>query len=209
MFWSRKKRFRRGQEAGSLSSGIHHSPGLELILDTLERDGGRAVLDLGPSSKENLEAFSEYTDDLLIQDCFHRVGVNGQRGDIFDFGEAADVELPERSEAFGVILVWDLLHYFSDVEAARFAARIENRLAPGGVVLMHASTVVPIPPSPIHFRYASRNSLDYGLDDGRVPSPTLPIRKVEKMLSGCKPLRVFQLRNGLQEFVLQRLGEES
>ncbi|MEO1088226.1 MAG: class I SAM-dependent methyltransferase, partial [Acidobacteriota bacterium] len=204
MIWSRKKRFRRGQEAGTLSPGRHHSPGLELVLGELERADSPAVLDLGPSSRENLEAFAEFTDDLLIQDCFHRVGVNGQRGEIFDFGPAADVELPERTEAFDLIFAWDLLHYFSRPEAIRFAARLEQRLAPGGLILVHASTTVPIPPSPIQFKYADRKHLDYELDPGRVPSPTMPIRVVEKMLAGCSSVRIFQLRNGLQEFVLRR-----
>ena len=203
--WFTKKRFKRGAEAGKLSDGLHHSPGLELIYEHFAQDSPAAILDLGTSSKRNLDALSELTDDLLILGCFHAAHESGARGERFDFGDPESIDLPDRHEEFELILLWDLLHYWrrrKDAEA--FAARVVDRLAPGGLILAQASAQVPIPPVPIQFKIAGRNKLDYELADNRVPSPALPMRAVEKMLAPCRPLRVFQLRNGLQEFVLRR-----
>ena len=193
------------QTTGRLTSGIQRSPGLALVHELLDEASSCTLLDLGRASKENLDALSRLADDLVIQDCFHSTRApRGQRAEVFRFGAAADVDLPDRKQAFDLILLWDLLHYFEPAEARRFAGRLVERLAPGGLMLVHASAIAPIPPTPIEFRLAGPDRLDYQLDEERVPAPGLHTRTIERWLRPCEPLRVFQLRNGLREQVLRR-----
>ncbi|MEM8933360.1 MAG: hypothetical protein AAGE94_19375, partial [Acidobacteriota bacterium] len=91
-------------------------------------------------------------------------------------------------------------------ERARLAARLAARLEPGAPILVHASSVSKVPPTPIQFKVDDNGHLQYVLGDDRVPSPGLSTREVERALVGYEPIRLFQLRNGYMEMVFRWPG---
>jgi hypothetical protein len=68
--------------------------------------------------------------------------------------------------------------------------------------------VAPIPLTPIRFKIHDRETLDYLVASGeRVAAPQLRTRDVETFLQQFEPEQLFQLRNGLQEFLFRFRGE--
>ena len=203
MGWFSNRKGRRKEKAGEISEGPHRSPGFEEICRFLETEPAYAVLDLGASSTETVELLAELCDDFVVQDVFHSTAsAKGVRSEIFRFESAEDVSLPE-GRRFDVVLMWDVLHYLAPEERAPFVARMARCCEPGAMVLLIASSIAAIPPEPIHFKALRRDRLDYLLSDERCPSPGLTTREVEKIMQGFMPVRIFQLRNGLQEMVFQ------
>ena len=67
-----------------------------------------------------------------------------------------------------------------------------------------ASAAATIPPRPLRFRIVDREHLHYEVpDEARLPAPGFTVREVEKLMTGFEPVRFFQLRNGLQEFLFR------
>ena len=204
MGWFSSRHRRKRESAGNIYAGPQRSPGFEVICRFLETEPAYTVLDLGPSSTESLEFLSELCDDLVVQDVFHSsVTGTGARSEIFRFDSAKSVSLPKPAQKYDVILVWDLLHYLAPEERRPFIQRLAVRCAPNAMVLVMASSIVEIPPEPIHFKALRRDRLEYCLGDERTGSPGMTTRVVEQLMIEFQPLRTFQLRNGLQEMVFQ------
>ena len=101
-------------------------------------------------------------------------------------------------------MIWDLLHYFEPALQERCVARLAALCHPDALVLLVASANTPIPTTPIHFKIRDQETLEYGIaTEARAPSPQLRTRDIELIMAGFQPVRLFQLRNGLQEFVFR------
>ena len=211
MGWFNRKK-PRGQMPGpsGIVSGIHRSPGFGALCDALEERRESTVLDLGPSSTENVQFLSGLGANVQIQDLFRSSGGSlGTRAEIFRFPEASELPLPETGD-FDAILLWDLLHYFEVRDIEPFIARLIALSRPGTLLLAAASATAPIPRSPLQFKIVDRAQLEYILnEEGHVPAPELTPRRVERLLPGFQPLRLFQLRNGLQELLFRRREPDS
>lgn len=203
MSWFGQRRDRPEVPAGQVGPGEHTSPGLALFTELLDKRPSGVLLDLGASSTENLEFLARHAAEVAVGDVFRTRSSRGHRGEIFHFEDAEAVSLPEKPDRFAGLLLWDLLHYFTPKERRRFADLLSERLAPGAPVLVHASSVAAVPPTPIQFKIRSRDRLEYVLGGDRVPSPGLSAREVERALAGFAPVRLFQLRNGYMEFVFR------
>lgn len=197
----------RGQMPGpsGIVPGVHRSPGFgafcaALITDRLES----TVLDLGPSSTENVQFLAGLGANVQIQDLFRSSGgSHGSRAEIFRFADPAQLPLPTEG-SFDAILMWDLLHYFQPRDIPVLVARLVTLSRPGTLLLATASATAPIPPSPLQFKIVDRERLEYIVsEEVRVGAPDLTPRRVEKLLPGFQPLRLFQLRNGLQELLFR------
>jgi len=193
-------------EVRGLISGRHRSPAFELVRAGLERRRPGAVLDLGDS--ENIRFLSRYSDRITILDLFQSARpTHGTRATPFRFHEDVLDVLPDPEEPVDLLLVWDLLHYFEPPLRAELARRLAELCAPGATAFLLTSATVPIPMTPIRFRIDERGGLRYRVPEGpRAQAPDLRVREVEKTLVGFEPVRLFQLRNGLQEFLFRREG---
>ncbi|MDA8019088.1 MAG: methyltransferase domain-containing protein [Thermoanaerobaculia bacterium] len=207
MSWfGRKKPFSRGAEAGQIVEGIQPSPGFELLVQSTRRRRPGAVLDLGPTSTESLQYLSKLAQEVDVCDIFQDASQRGRRADKFRF-EVDQLELPDRQ--FDIVLVWDLLHYFDLPDRRKFGRLLADLTRDQALILVLASNVAAIPPTPIHFKILTEDRLYYVLPDGRkLPSPSLHTRQVEQVLAEFEPLRSFQLRNGMQELVFRRPATE-
>jgi SAM-dependent methyltransferase len=211
MIWFKRKR-PRGQMPGptGVVSGVHRSPGLAVLCDVLEERAGSTVLDLGPSSTENVAFLAQLGANVQIQDLFRSSGgAHGSRAEIYRFDDVAGLPLPTEGR-FDAILVWDLLHYFDPKQVPSLIERLATVSRPGTLLLACASATAPIPPTPIQFKIARRDRLEYLVaEEARTSAPDLSPRRVEKLLPGFQPLRIFQLRNGMQELLFHLRDTES
>ncbi len=204
-WFSRKKQTVEALGPGQLSSGVYRSPGLERLGQELTRQRPEAILDLGASSTANVSFFSRYTPNLSIQDLFHSAREEaGRRSTIFRFGTVDSLELPAAGELYDVVLVWDLIHYFEPEVRRPFIERLADNCRAEALIFLIAASSSAIPLVPIQFRIESADTLHYALpEDGRTEPGGLKTRQVESLMVGFEPLRCFQLRNGLQEFLFR------
>lgn len=223
MAWFFSKRKPKGQQPSSevLDTGSHRSPGLEMVAAALLTHARHSVLDLGASSTHNVELFSRLTDDVMVaglfQSCVGSEGRSGHRSRPFRFDDSVLEILPEAQEQFGAVLLWDLAHYFDAELFDRFTERLEECLEPGAMIYLMASNNAPVPLTPISFqvepgrlRYGKLEScsLHYQVPEGeRSTDLRLLTRDIERRMARFRPQRLFQLRNGYQEFVFRKAGE--
>ena len=191
-----------------LQSGVHRSPGMTRLGRELERRRPEAILDLGTSSTENVTYLSRFTSNLCIQDLFHGACDDpGRRSAAFRFGGTETLELPAEGDRFDVLLMWDLIHYFEAEERRRFATRLASYCRPDAFVFLLGSSSARMPLVPIQFKIESDDALHYTLPEGERMEPGgLTTREVEGLMADFKPMRCFQLRNGLQEFLFRYEG---
>jgi SAM-dependent methyltransferase len=210
MSWfQRRKPARPASGPGRLETGVHRSPALARLCQDLARHRPESILDLGASSTENLRLLSRYTANLCIQDLFHAAcEESGLRSAVFRFAGAESVDLPA-GDRFDVVLMWDLLHYFEPADLPLFIARLAGVCRPGALVMLMASSVAAIPLVPIRFKIETEDTLHYSVPEGERMAPGgLQTRQVETIMAGFEPVRCFQLRNGLQEFLFRYAGAE-
>lgn len=216
MSWFFKSRKPSGQQGNGmgLTTGSHRAPGLAESCREMRDRGEASILDLGASSTENVQFFSGFSPNVtvlgLFQSCSERLG-SGQRSDIFRFDDEAGKSLPKGQEQFDLVVAWDLLHYFDNAGFVPFNKALSRLCRPGALVYLIAANHAPIYKQPIHFRIEKDDSLFYTLPDvGEAgDAPHLTTRDVEQRMAGFRPLRLFQLRNGMQEFIFRFPGSAS
>lgn len=208
MSWfSRRKP--RGELPGGVGAtgGIHRSPGIAALAEELAKRRVESILDLGASHNENLVFLGQYCSNIVIQDV---VGARGEalsapRASLFQVGAGA-LTLAA-GPGFDVILLWDLLHYVEPAQAGAFVARLAELARPGALVLLLAAGSTPIPLTPIRFKIRDRDHLLYEVpNERRGPPARFTPRQLERLMEGFRPVRSFQLRNGLQEFLFRFEG---
>ncbi len=216
MSWFFKSRKAPGQaeKAMGLVTGSHRSPGLAEVCRELRERGDVSVLDLGASSTENVQFFSTLSDDVTVAGLFQgrseRQG-NGQRSDIFQFDPDAAENLPKGKNLFDLVVMWDLLHYFDGQSFKPFNQALRRLCRPSALIYLMAANHAPIYKLPMHFRVEQEDSLFYTLPEaGTVEvephsyeGVQMTTREVEQLMDGFRPLRLFQLRNGMQEFIFR------
>lgn len=205
MNWFSRKPKGAQPASAKLETGPRPSPGLELLCASLAGQKLQAVLDLGASSTENASFLGRFSDDVFIDDLFRGAsGEVGARSSAFRFDSKAADLLPEGQEIYDLVLLWDLLQYFDRTTFAPFVQRLAELCRPGAHIFLLAANHAPQPFTPIHFRIVDEQTLEYTVPPGDFDeSPRLTTREVERRMGLFKPLRLFQLRNGLQEFLFR------
>ena len=215
-WFSSRKPAKGAREQMDLSTGEHRSPGLAVLVAELEKKRAETILDLGVSSTENLRFLSRYADEVSLVDLAR----DGHSGEVVKArAEAAKPaawvmpqeairELPAGGDArFDAVLIWDLLCYLRREDFGPFFDRILRHCRPGAILWLIASDRTPIPPTPIRFRIEGPETLFYKVDEApRVDPPRLSAGGLERLLEDCETLRLFQLRNGLQEMLFRFRG---
>ena len=211
MWFTRRKPKGASPTSLELETGPRPSPGFELVMKMLSSLESPAVLDLGNSSTENVRFLSEHAADVTLHDLFRTAnGETGQRSTPFRFDLSVADLLPEGDRIFDLILLWDLIHYFDRETFELFGLRLSELCRPGALVFLLAANHAPLPWQPIHFRIEEVDTLHYMVPPGDLAeSPRLSTREVESRMNFFSPLRLFQLRNGLQEFLFRYEAEEN
>lgn len=204
MSWifGRKKAQEREADA---SSEVFSSPGFAIVAERLMRRPGSTVLELGAPSTESLAFLARNSHDVEVVDLYHSTGPTRAATLRGLLPPASQLPLPEGEGRFDVILLWDLLHYIDPAERRQFGVRLATLAKSGALIFVFASSSKEIPSSPIHFRIEAADRLRYGITgNDKLPPPRLGARDVEQAMVSFTAERIFQLRNGFQEIVLER-----
>lgn len=197
---------KKENERETAASEVFPSPGMAIVAERLQRRPGAAVLELGAPSTESLAFLAQHSHDVEVVDLYHSAGPSSRSGALRGLLPAvASLPLPEGEARFDVILMWDLLHYVDPAERRLFGQRLADLARPGAMVFAFASSSKEIPATPIHFRIEGADRLRYQVAGAeRLPPPRLGARDVEQAMAHFSAERIFQLRNGFQEIVLER-----
>ncbi len=185
-------------------SGVHRSPGMAVLSDELAKRRVESILDLGTSLNENLEYLSRFCENISIRDLVGAGSVEPEvpRATLFEIDvESSALDVDTR---FDVVLLWDLLHYVKRSQSERFVTRLTHLCRPDALVLLMASGSTPIPLTPLRLKIRDHDHLTYEVTgERRSDAPHFTPRGVEQIMQGFRPVRFFQLRNGLQEFLFR------
>lgn len=198
-FWRRSspppRHDRAAVAAAPEAESRYASPGLKLLLATLPRSGKIDVLDLGMVSPENLSFFAERAVRLQIADL---------AASLSQAGSAPGIDVPE-NQCFDAILAWDLFDYLENGRAAALAAQLATITRPSGKLFLLASHQKVIPDQPLQFKLGVDADLSFRRtsDHSRL-GPRRSAREIALLFSGFHTQASFLLRNGWQEFVLER-----
>jgi len=205
MSWFTRKP--KGTQPASLKleTGPRPSRGIELLCEMVAGQKLHAVLDLGASSTENVRFLAHFSDDVFIHDLFRSAsGEAGARSTVFHFDPSVADLLPEGKANYDLVFLWDLMQFFDRASFEPFNRRLAELCRPGALVFLLAANHAPQPLTPIHFKILDEKTLDYTIPPGEFgESPRLTTREVEHRMSLFKPIRLFQLRNGMQEFLFR------
>lgn len=204
MSWIFGRKKTQEREAAAASE-VFPSPGFAIVAERLLRRPGSVVLELGSPSTESLAFLAKNSHDVEVVDLYHSVSPSRAGGLRGTLPPTSELPLPEGEPRFDVLLLWDLLHYIDPAERRAFGARLAAVARPGALAFVVASSSKEIPVAPIHFRIEAGDRLRYGMSGNeRLPPPRLGARDVEQAMVSFTAERIFQLRNGFQEIVLER-----
>lgn len=176
------------------------------LLQGMEDDARRVVLDLGPARSATVATFGRFRCRLEITDLGDAIeSLNAAEGP--DELRARLVALlpPRRREATDVVLCWDLLNYLEPPALKGLMEEVQQRLRPGSLV--HALIAYSTPRMPARPQHIVPTD-DYRLVHAPVTSEERPARRytpdeLGRLMGGYVVERAMLLKNGMQEFLFR------
>ena len=192
----------------SVSLGERHSNGLREMTSTWIEEQTLRVLDLGCTSKSNLQFLLErghraFNEDLLWtlgEADWSRPGENGPELDLERFFAT---NLQFEAASFDVILFWDLADFLPEPLVRPLVSHLIRLLAPGGNILAYFHTRDAGVETPF-CRYHIRDAERVEMRSAEV-RPLLRIfnnRHVENLFQGCRTIKFFLARDNLREVLV-------
>lgn len=176
------------------------------LLERMEDDARRVVLDLGPARSATVATFGRFRCRLEIAD----LGGGIETLNTADGPEALQRALqavlpPRRTEATDVVLCWDLLNYLEPPVLRALMGEVQDRLRPGALV--HALIAYSTPRMPARPQHIVPTD-DYRLLHMPVSDEDRPARRYSpdelgRLMSGYVVERAMLLKNGMQEFLFR------
>lgn len=183
-----------------------NAPMFRSLVEQMQDDARRVVLDFGPARPETVASFGRFRCRLDIADL---------SGDIDTLNAISEPELlrqvvtavlpPRRAEKSNVVLCWDLLNYLQPRTITALMREVRERLDPGALV--HALIVYSgktMAARPARIVPDDQDRLLY-FPQSAQESPAS--RYSPEVLARCMPgyavERAMLLRNGMQEFLFR------
>jgi SAM-dependent methyltransferase len=196
------KWFRSGSRAGSAAGGDvariqRNSNGLNEFTRALRGHEGLRVLDLGPTSSQNISYFTNlghriHNEDVLLASREPALTITGADGQpAIDVDRFMAENLVYEAELFDAVLCWDVPDYLHADLVKPVVQRIHHIMKPKGLLLGFFHTRDAGPDAPYH-RY---HMGDHGtLDMQRIPAPQ-PGRDEPRRYPHFRLQRVFNNRH--------------
>lgn len=208
MSWFSRARERPDVEAGAPQS--HRSLALKPLLAGLDPETRHSVLDLGPPVGQNLELLSARGCRIRITDLFRSLSAETlESREAEACGSLFARLLPfDASERFDIVLLWDLLDYLRPHEIAGLMGRVTPACAPRAIVFALVSTLRQIPATPRRYRIEDAETLSWNASAEVLrPCPRHTQAELIRWMRGFAVKSSFILRNGVQEYLLERKQE--
>lgn len=185
------------------SPTVHDSPALTEIFGNLDTDRPVRVLDLGPALQTNLDFYTKIANGVRIVPLQRNDGLEGlQQLDAEAFAARLDRLLPIGDDAFGLVLMWDLLNYLNDEQPSLLAHHLAAVAERGASIYVMIFTAGTMPREPSRYELLAGGRLAYRpTTRRRTAAPDPPPAKVERWIKPFRVERSFLLRHGVREFI--------
>jgi len=182
---------------------VHDSPALSEIFATLDPERPVRVLDLGPALQTNLDFYTTIANGVRIVPLLCNDGLEGLRQlDAEGFSSRLNRLLPIGDDAFGLVLMWDLLNYLVDEQPSLLAHHLAAIVEHGASIHVMIVTAETMPTEPSRYELLDGGRLAYKLTTrSRTTAPDPPPAMVERWLEPFRVERSFLLRHGVREFI--------
>jgi hypothetical protein len=193
---------RDGPEAAVFNAPLFHR-----LLEQMNDDARRVVLDLGPARPETVATFGRFRCRLDIASLAEGIDALNGIKDATELAAAMIAVLPpRRAEPTHVVLCWDLLNYLERPVLAALMAELAGRLVEGSLVhALIAYSTPRIAAKPGRIVPADGQQLSFSrLTAEDRPAQRYTPDELSRCMPGYRVDRVMLLRNGMQEFLFRR-----
>lgn len=188
---------RRGgsdEPTGRKSSRTRKAPALAAVLEGLRRNGSEAFLDAGTARQAHLDLYSRFTRRIRFAGVLPDPRPRDLRTVLRELSA-------DRRFSYGVVMLWNLLDWFSPEERGKLIERLDRITTPGArlyavVDASEASAIRPVRFTPVGIGRVSHEIVGRP----RPAGPTMLPAEVEQVLAPFEVTRAFTLRLGLREY---------
>lgn len=176
------------------------------LLQGMEDDARRVVLDLGPARAATVATFGRFRCRLEITDLGEAIEtLNAAEGPDELHTALSALLPPRRPEATDLVLCWDLLNYLEPPALKALMGEVQGRLRPGSLV--HALIAYSTPRMPARPQYITPTA-GYGLEIAPFDTAERTARRytpdeLGRLMGGYVVERAMLLKNGMQEFLFR------
>jgi hypothetical protein len=174
---------------------------LPLFIDRMNRVRNSRALDVGPVCGQNISFFAGHVARLYICDLFQHLGQKKSPPN----SEELWRPLQYPPQHFHGLMLWDLIDRLGDDQVRELIDISHSLLAPHGLVSMFG-----LPEGQNRMVHSFAVGPDYRVSPRRQPHLELPFsfrqsRALERFMIGFQPVKSFVLKNGLREFLMERV----
>ena len=197
------------------------SSGLGELTRALAGREGLCVLDIGPTSPDNIQHFTElgykvYSEDVLVASRDRQyVSPDPEGNQVLDEKRFLSENLNYGPQTFDAVLCWDMADYMEEPLVKPVVARLWSVLKPGGLVLAFFHTKDAGPDAPL-YRYHIAGTDNIGLQllsgggsrNGSAPGWRLQRvfnnRHIENLFRDYANIKFFLARDNVREVLVKR-----
>lgn len=190
-----------------------HSSGWAALLKHLREQNGLRVLDIGPTSPQNINFLTGLGQSVYMADVVHEALRGGwelppaEDGDEpgFNIDGFFEQNLNFHGRQFDVVLLWATLDYIPDGLTAELVKRLKDATHLGGKVLaiFHSKAEGPYT---AYCRYHLTGESDIEMQESE-PFPVRRVytnRKIEQLFHGWSASKFFLAKDNLYEVIVTR-----
>ncbi|HTX42045.1 MAG TPA: methyltransferase domain-containing protein [Acidobacteriaceae bacterium] len=212
----RKKRDENEGDRPTLLTGPRiprHSSGWEALLKHLREESGLRVLDIGPTSPQNINFLTGMGHSVYMADVVHEAlrggwelpPPEGEDKPGFNIPGFFEQNLNFQGREFDVVLLWATLDYIPEALTPALMQRLRAATHPGGRVLaiFHSKATGPYT---AYCRYHLTDTSEIQMQEAE-PFPVLRVytnRQIERLFEGFSANRFFLAKDNLYEVIITR-----
>lgn len=212
----RRRREDEGRDRPTVLSGPRiprHSSGWDALLKHLQAENGLRVLDIGPTSPQNINFVTNMGHSVYMADIVHEANSNnwklppaeeGQEPG-FDIEGFFEQNLNFHGRQFDVVLLWATLDYIPDGLIEPLVQRLKDATLKGGKILaiFHSK---PTGPYTAYCRYHLTSTSEIEMQESEPYSVrrVYTNRRIEQLFHGSSGIRFFLAKDNLYEVIVTR-----
>jgi SAM-dependent methyltransferase len=197
------------------------SSGLGELTRALAGREGLCVLDIGPTSPDNIQHFTElgykvYSEEVLLASGDRQyVSTDSEGNQVVDEKRFLSDNLNYGPQTFDAVLCWDMADYMEESLVKPVVARLWSVLKPGGLVLAFFHTKDAGPDAPLYrYHIAGTDNIELqmlsggGARNGSPPGWRLQRvfnnRHIENLFRDYANIKFFLARDNVREVMVKR-----
>ncbi len=212
----RRKRDGDERDSPTLLTGPRiprHSSGWQALLKHLREESGLRVLDIGPTSPQNINFLTGMGHSVYMADVVHEAlkggwelpPAEGEDKPGFNIDGFFQQNLNFQGREFDVVLLWTTLDYIPEALTEALVKRLRTATRPGGKLLaiFHSKATGPYT---AYCRYHLTETSEIQMQESE-PFPVLRVytnRQIERLFEGFSGNRFFLAKDNLYEVIITR-----